>query len=139
MGATNTWQGPEPVYNTTYLVFVLLMFRQDTHYHDVKLVMATESGIKHDNCHITFEAFAASTSTTERVAVTFQTKLYKPLPYPYPRFEIIFVRIKPSDQDQPSEFDSKAQIYQHRLSQVIENYTIVCLLIAFQSISKLFL
>ncbi|KAL6542523.1 hypothetical protein OROMI_024125 [Orobanche minor] len=105
--------------------------REGTCFCDVKVVMATESGVKRDNYHITFHAFLTK-SKRNRVAVTFQAHIVVYFVCPYPKFEIMFVRIKPSESDQnksknsqqgqPSESDhDKDQIYQHRLSQVIQD------------------
>ncbi|KAL6542524.1 hypothetical protein OROMI_024126 [Orobanche minor] len=94
-------------------------------------ITTTESGVKRDNYHITFQAFLTQ-SKRNRVAVTFQAHIVVYFVCAYPKFEIMFVRIKPSESDQnksknsqqgqPSESDhDKDQIYQHRLSQVIQD------------------
>lgn len=124
--------------------------REGTNFGHVKVIMAMRSGIKNENRYVTFEAFP-SNSKRKRVAVTFQTHILVNPSRPYPQVEIMFVRIKPSEQDQnnskncqqeqpsesdpnkdqihqqgqPSESDQdKDQIYQKRLSRVIGRYTI---------------
>ncbi|XP_074373011.1 uncharacterized protein LOC141713475 [Apium graveolens] len=111
------------------LAICFFNIREDTYFGNVKVVMATNSGVKNENHYITFQAFL-STRTRRRIAVTFQTHIVVQFvsSHPIPGFEIMFVRIKPSDAHQNNSNNSQqgqpCEIVQQRLSQVIETYTI---------------
>lgn len=104
------------------LAICLYNIVEDADFGNVKVLMATRSGIKNENHYITFEAFL-STRTRKKVAVTFQTHIVISLPHPFPKFEIMFVRIKPSQSHPPNNSDeSHHQVAKHgRLSRLIDS------------------
>ncbi|KAK1378477.1 hypothetical protein POM88_025221 [Heracleum sosnowskyi] len=103
--------------------------REGTYFHDVKVLMATQRGISNCDTYITFQAFSSKSRRNRESAVTFQTHVID-FDYmePCPRFQIMFVRIKPdgnkAKKSQPSEYDPKAKIVHDCLFQVIKTYTI---------------
>lgn len=118
-----------------YVIILRYTYIQDTDFHDVKVLVAMKSASRDFIYYITFMAFCP-----RGLAVTFQTKICDFLPRPFPKFEIMYVRIKTSESDQkkskysegqPSEFDHKGKFYEQRRSQVIKTYTSVCFLVPF--------
>lgn len=101
--------------------------REGTYFRDVKVLMATRSGLTDPDYYITFQAFSYKSRRSRGNAVTFQTHIIE-FVCNCPRFQIMFVRIKPdgnkAKKSQHSEYDPKAQIVQDHLFRVIKTYTI---------------
>lgn len=110
--------------------FTTYAYMQASHFRVVKVLMTTANSSPSAHTHyITFQAQKRNTGSF----VTFQTKIVVS-GCPCPRFQILFVRIKPDhNNSQPSEFDNNAQVVEDRtlLSQLINKYTIVCLRVPF--------
>lgn len=104
-------------------IFLNYTYIQGTYYCDVKLLRVTSHGYVDRHRYINFQSFSSKIKTKRVVLVTFQTKILVCCPEPRPKYEIMFVRIKPHHKRrQTSESDHDADIYQQRLSQLVETY-----------------
>lgn len=73
------------------LAICVYNMKEDTCFDNVKVLKAMSFGCGRTNYNITFEA-----SLSHENDVTFQTRIYTSVPFPYRKIEIKFVRIKPS-------------------------------------------